>query len=77
MPRRVVKNGTHDLFPTKPDGSRNIDYEWDQAKTWAQMEALLETGKVKAIGLSNASIITMEHLAKTWKIVPAVNQVRS
>lgn len=72
---RTVENGTAKLFPTKPDGSRNIDWDWDQAKTWAQMEALLSTGKVKAIGVSNCSPQIIDHLAKTGKVVPAVNQV--
>lgn len=74
-PVRTVPNGTSPLFPTKPDGSRNIDWEWDQAKTWEQMEAVLAKGKVKAIGVSNFSEIMLEKLAKTWKVVPAVNQV--
>jgi glycerol 2-dehydrogenase (NADP+) len=74
-PVRTVENGTSKLFPTKPDGSRNIDRAWDQAETWRQMEALLAKGKVKAIGVSNCSEQYLEHLSKTWKIVPAVNQV--
>ena len=32
-------------------------------------------GKVKAIGVSNWSIPYLEHLEKSWKVVPAVNQV--
>lgn len=39
------------------------------------MEALLSTGKVKAIGVSNCSPQIIDHLAKSWKVVPAVNQV--
>jgi glycerol 2-dehydrogenase (NADP+) len=61
-PVRTVENGTSKLFPTKPDGSRNIDRAWDQAETWRPMEALLAEQY-------------LEHLSKTWKIVPAVNQV--
>jgi glycerol 2-dehydrogenase (NADP+) len=74
-PVRTVENGTAKLFPTKPDGSRNIDWEWKQAETWKQMEALLAKGKVKAIGVSNFSEILLKELEKTWKVVPAVNQV--
>ncbi|KAH7887182.1 NADP-dependent oxidoreductase domain-containing protein [Phlebopus sp. FC_14] len=44
-------------------------------ETWADMEKVLESGKVKAIGVSNFSIKTLEKLLKTAKIVPAVNQV--
>jgi glycerol 2-dehydrogenase (NADP+) len=32
-------------------------------------------GKVKAIGVSNWSIRYLEHLKKSWNVVPAVNQV--
>ncbi|KAH7929870.1 Aldo/keto reductase [Leucogyrophana mollusca] len=43
--------------------------------TWADMEKVLASGKVKAIGVSNFSIKTLEQLFKTAKVVPAVNQV--
>jgi diketogulonate reductase-like aldo/keto reductase len=39
------------------------------------MEALMATGKVKAIGVSNFSEIFLKRLSMTWKVVPAVNQV--
>lgn len=70
-----MENGTKPLFPTKSDGSRNIDWEWDQADTWKQMEAVLAKGKVKAIGVSNFGVPLLEKLSKFWKVVPAVNQV--
>lgn len=63
------------MFPVKPDGSRNIDRKWDQADTWRAMEKVLASGKVKAIGVSNFSVLYLERLAKTAKTVPAVNQV--
>ncbi|KAK6908077.1 aldo-keto reductase [Kwoniella mangroviensis CBS 10435] len=74
-PVRLAPNGTHPLFPVKEDGSRNIDWEWDQAKTWEQMEAVLAKGKVKAIGISNAGIPIIEKLLKTAKVTPAANQI--
>ncbi|WRT67888.1 uncharacterized protein IL334_004862 [Kwoniella shivajii] len=74
-PVRLAPNGTHKLFPVKEDGSRNIDWEWDQAKTWEQMEAVLAKGKVKAIGISNCGIPIIEHLLKTAKVTPAANQI--
>lgn len=73
--RRLIPNGTSPVMPLKEDGSRNIDTAWDQAKTWAQMEAVLASGKVKAIGVSNFSELLLDQLSKTWKTVPAVNQV--
>ncbi|KAB8337217.1 hypothetical protein FH972_021519 [Carpinus fangiana] len=44
-------------------------------EVWAEMEALLETGKVRAIGVSNFSVKTFEALLATATVVPAVNQV--
>ena len=39
------------------------------------MEALVTKGLVKAIGLSNFTITKTEHILRSAKIVPAVNQV--
>jgi glycerol 2-dehydrogenase (NADP+) len=44
-------------------------------ETYKEMEKLLETGKVKTIGVSNFSIKTFEEFLPHVKIVPAVNQV--
>lgn len=52
-----------------------MNRSWDQSETWRQMEELYASGKVKAIGVANWSIPYLEDLRKTWKIVPAVNQV--
>ncbi|KAJ7173557.1 NADP-dependent oxidoreductase domain-containing protein [Mycena filopes] len=43
--------------------------------TWVEFERLHESGRARAIGVSNFSIKTLEQLSKTAKIVPAVNQV--
>lgn len=74
-PVRLVPNETSQLLPTNPDGSRSVDRSWDQGETWRQMEELYQSGKVKAIGVANWSIPYLEELSKTWKVVPAVNQV--
>ena len=44
---------------------------------WAEMEKLYEAGKIRSIGVSNFQKHHIEHLEKTWKIVPAVNQIES
>lgn len=51
--------------------------DWDFIKTWAEMQKLVGTGKVKNIGVSNFAIKNLEKLLNdpSCKIVPAVNQV--
>ncbi|OJT02054.1 Aldose reductase B [Trametes pubescens] len=44
-------------------------------ETWRQMEHLLSSGKVKAIGVSNFSIKTLTKLLAHSAVIPAVNQV--
>ncbi len=44
-------------------------------KSWAALESLLETERVKAIGVSNFVIRHLEELLGTCSIIPAVNQV--
>ncbi|WWC87441.1 uncharacterized protein L201_002330 [Kwoniella dendrophila CBS 6074] len=74
-PVRLVPNESHELLPVNPDGSRSVDRSWNQSETWRQMEEVYKSGKVKAIGVANWSIPYLEELKKTWKVVPAVNQV--
>jgi len=45
-------------------------------KTWKSMEKLLETGKIKTIGVSNYSIQNLKTTLSVAKIKPAVNQVK-
>ncbi|KAK4698205.1 hypothetical protein P7C70_g8080, partial [Phenoliferia sp. Uapishka_3] len=68
-------NGNDPKFPKLPDGSRDIDHSWTVAQTWKQMEDVLATGKVKAIGVSNFSEAFLEDLKKTWVVPPAANQI--
>ncbi|KAK9243039.1 NADP-dependent oxidoreductase domain-containing protein [Lipomyces tetrasporus] len=51
--------------------------EWDFVKTWAEMQKLVYTGLVKAIGVSNFSTKNLQRLldAESTKIFPAANQV--
>lgn len=42
---------------------------------WAEMVKLLDTGKVRALGVSNFGVPLLESLLKTAKVVPTVNQV--
>ncbi|KAE8689764.1 Aldo-keto reductase family 4 member C8 [Hibiscus syriacus] len=47
----------------------------DTSGTWRAMEALYDSGKARAIGVSNFSSKKVEFLLKVARIVPAVNQV--
>lgn len=44
-------------------------------ETWAAMEKLFETGKVKALGVSNFSVKNLKILLESAKVKPAVNQI--
>ncbi|TCD62167.1 hypothetical protein EIP91_007273 [Steccherinum ochraceum] len=67
--------GNHPIFPTRPDGSRDVLLDWPLKDTWKQMEDLLKTGKVKAIGVSNASELKLNEILPYATVVPAVNQL--
>lgn len=45
-------NGNDPKFPKKEDGSRDLDLDRKIADTWKDLEALVEKGLVKAIGVS-------------------------
>ncbi|GLC37300.1 hypothetical protein PLESTB_001138800 [Pleodorina starrii] len=45
------------------------------SETWAAMEALVDEGKVRALGVSNFSIKQVEELLSSCRIRPVVNQV--
>ncbi|KAK0480511.1 reductase AKOR2 [Armillaria luteobubalina] len=62
-------------IPRNPDGTVRVTEERNFNQSWEVMEKLLETGKCKAIGVSNFSIKTLEKLFTTAKIIPAVNQI--
>ncbi|GAA5934018.1 aldo/keto reductase family protein [Sporobolomyces koalae] len=59
------------------EGKPNIDWGLtnDVSPTWEAMERLVESGKVRNIGISNFTIPKMEKLFAKAKIRPAVNQV--
>ncbi|KAM7278109.1 hypothetical protein ACFE04_005243 [Oxalis oulophora] len=63
-------------FKKGSDGTKPEDLiHPDIPKTWTAMEALLESGKARAIGVSNFSSKKLDDLLKVARIPPAVNQV--
>ena len=69
--------GNDPKFPKHPDGSRDLDTNWSHIQTYKEMEKLLQTGKVKAIGLCNYSIPYLQALLPHVDVVPAVNQIEN
>ncbi|SCU79151.1 LANO_0A05248g1_1 [Lachancea nothofagi CBS 11611] len=73
-----VKDDNYLVIPTKADGSRDVDIEgWNFVKTWEHMQKLPQTGKTKAIGVSNFSINNLKEILKPELgfTVPAANQI--
>lgn len=69
-------NAKNDAIPLRPDGTRDVDLTRKVADTWKDMEKLVQKGKVKSIGLSNASQKVVETVLPIATILPAVDQVR-
>eukprot|EP01111_Echinosteliopsis_oligospora_P000716 TRINITY_DN1084_c0_g1_i2.p1 TRINITY_DN1084_c0_g1~~TRINITY_DN1084_c0_g1_i2.p1 ORF type:complete len:307 (+),score=89.07 TRINITY_DN1084_c0_g1_i2:41-961(+) len=70
-------HGNDPKFPKLPDGTRDLDKSWTHIQTWLGLEKLLQTGKVKAIGVSNYSVKFLEELLQHATITPAVNQIEN
>jgi len=70
-------NGNDPKLPKLPDGSRDLDKNWSHIQTWKEMEKLLKTGKVKAIGVCNYSVKFLEELLPHAEVVPAANQIEN
>ncbi|KAJ5778182.1 hypothetical protein N7520_001428 [Penicillium odoratum] len=47
------------------------------ADTWAALEKLVATGKIRSLGISNFTIDATKKLLETAKIVPATNQIEA
>ncbi len=52
-----------------------FDKETDHVAIWREMEKLVESGKCRAIGVSNFSGAQLERISKIAKFPIAVNQV--
>ncbi|ORY57444.1 putative glycerol dehydrogenase Gcy1 [Pseudomassariella vexata] len=62
---------------TDPDDLQKHLPDWDFIKTWAELQKLVGTGKVRNIGVSNFGIKNLEKLLNdpSCKHTPAVNQI--
>lgn len=52
-PLLMNPDGNDDRFPKLPNGDRDIIRSYNHVDTWKQMEAVLETGKTRSVGVSN------------------------
>lgn len=46
-PVALNPNGNHPVFPTRPNGNRDVDESRDLKETWKDMEALVKKGKAQ------------------------------
>jgi len=62
---------------TDPSDLKKHYPDWDFTKTWAEMQKLPASGRVKNIGVSNFAIKNLEKLfaSEGFETVPAVNQI--
>lgn len=63
-------------FPLQSDGVFALE-DIDPATTYAAMEKLIASGKTRAIGVSNFTVLKLKDLLSKCKIKPAVNQVEA
>ncbi|KAL6703279.1 hypothetical protein ACN47E_010067 [Coniothyrium glycines] len=63
-----------DMFPKDKDGKVKTG-DSDYVDTYRAMEKCLESGKARAIGVSNFSKAELESLIKETSVVPAANQI--
>ncbi|KAK4096412.1 alcohol dehydrogenase [Parathielavia hyrcaniae] len=63
-------------FPLREDGEFDV-VQMDPAETYRAMEKLLDTRKVKAIGVSNFTWQRLEDLMRKTTVIPAVNQIEA
>ncbi len=76
-PLLMNPDGNDDRFPKLPNGERDIIRDYNHVDTWKQMEALLKTGKTRAIGVSNVSGRSEREREENSKRKPADRQQNS
>ena len=67
------------FFPSHPslEGEVEIDTATSLVDTWKAMIKLLDTGKVKAIGVSNFSINHIQGIVDATGVWPVANQIEA
>ena len=67
----------NDLHPVGPDGKYLIDMSTDILVVWKEMEKLVDSGRVKTIGLSNVNVSQIDRIVRNARIKPSNVQVNS
>jgi len=67
-PLLMNPEGNDDRFPKLPNGERDIIFSHNHVDTWKQMEAVLDTGLAKGIGVCNVGLL--QPLATSHTSVP-------
>ncbi|PWN88253.1 hypothetical protein FA10DRAFT_158433 [Acaromyces ingoldii] len=63
-----------DLYLIHSPGNLGADA---RIKAWKDLEAAVDAGKIKSIGVSNFDVEELDHLLAECRIKPAVNQIES
>lgn len=75
-PLALNPNGNNPVIPTRPDGLRDIIYDWPFTKTYKLMEPLVAKGYTKALGVSNVTIKKLQQLfAEDLTVKPVALQI--
>nr|BAN20420.1 aldo-keto reductase [Riptortus pedestris] len=67
------KNGS--IFRKNENGEFELDYEVNHIELWKAMEAQVDAGRAKSIGVSNFNLRQVKRLLENSRIPPANNQV--
>ena len=74
-PLAFVNDGTGDSVKDPVTGVSQVDTTVSLMDTWRAMEALVDEGLVKSIGVSNFNIPKLQGILKQARIQPVMNQV--
>ncbi|XP_042227275.1 aldo-keto reductase family 1 member A1-like isoform X1 [Homarus americanus] len=73
----TATNNKEEFISVADESNWTLDYETDHVAVWRAMEAQVEAGRTKAIGLSNFNIQQIKRILKVCKVKPAVLQVEA
>ena len=59
-----------------PWGERGADYTEQNIAVWREMEQLYQSGRAKAVGVSNFNVADLTAILENGSVVPAANQIR-